>query len=221
MSSVDLPHRLFLEEKMAIHVVTGVRGVGKTAVCTAMVNEFRGMQHVAFGDVIHQCASEVLGRDILRAETQESINREPEIRSKVYDRVRKNLDAMLTNGEILLETSGIVFNGGIFLRIAGHRFWEDLMPQHVVLLVAEPGVILQRFTLDTKNRGAAASAGLIRRSQELLVMWASGYAIARQIPMTLIQADESLGDIVEAMQRSICLSEQERGLHASFNGGSV
>ncbi|WP_456484105.1 adenylate kinase [Methanopyrus kandleri] len=183
-------------------VATGVPGVGATTVTTEAVKELEGYEHVNYGDVMLEIAKEeglVEHRDEIRklpAEKQREIQR---LAARRIAEMAEEKEGIIVDTHCTIKTPAGY--------LPGLPIWvlEELQPDVIVLIEADPDEIMMRRVKDSEERQRDYDrAHEIEEHQKMNRMAAMAYAALTGATVKIIENhDDSLEEAVREFVETV------------------
>ncbi|WP_456481709.1 adenylate kinase [Methanopyrus sp.] len=184
-------------------VATGVPGVGATTVTTEAVKELEGYEHVNYGDVMLEIAKEeglVEHRDEIRklpAEKQREIQR---LAARRIAEMAEEKEGIIVDTHCTIKTPAGY--------LPGLPIWvlEELQPDVIVLIEADPDEIMMRRVKDSEERQRDYDrAHEIEEHQQVNRMAAMAYAAMTGATVKIIEnhdgrLEEAVREFVETVR---------------------
>ncbi|AAM01242.1 adenylate kinase [Methanopyrus kandleri] len=184
-------------------VATGVPGVGATTVTTEAVKELEGYEHVNYGDVMLEIAKEeglVEHRDEIRklpAEKQREIQR---LAARRIAKMAEEKEGIIVDTHCTIKTPAGY--------LPGLPIWvlEELQPDVIVLIEADPDEIMMRRVKDSEERQRDYDrAHEIEEHQKMNRMAAMAYAALTGATVKIIEnhddrLEEAVREFVETVR---------------------
>ncbi|WP_457614649.1 adenylate kinase [Methanopyrus sp.] len=180
-------------------VATGVPGVGATTVTTEAVKDLPGYEHVNYGDVMLEIAKEeglVEHRDEIRklpAEKQREIQR---LAARRIAKMAEEREGIIVDTHCTIKTPAGY--------LPGLPVWvlEELRPDVIVLIEADPDEIMMRRVRDSEERQRDYDrAHEIEEHQRMNRMAAMAYAALTGATVKIIENHD--GRLEEAVQEFV------------------
>ncbi|MFQ5815132.1 MAG: adenylate kinase [Candidatus Hydrothermarchaeaceae archaeon] len=187
--------------KMAVIVVTGTPGAGKTTVLNQALQSIKNFEVVNFGDEMFEHAKRmeiVDDRDDLRKQS-------PDIQREIQRIAAKNVSEKAKNSSIIVDTHCTIKTPKGYL--PGLPFWvlEELMPKSIVLVEAEAEDIVSRRRNDEERIRDEEMTQAIEEHQRVNRAAAMAYARVCGATVKMIRnrenkLDEAVVEMIEALE---------------------
>lgn len=174
---------------MGVTFVSGVPGVGLSAVTERARGELEGYELVNFGDVMLEQAA---ARDVATSRTELGSLSKRETR-RLQRRAGEYVADRAASTDVLVTTHLAVETDGGFLPGLPEAVLHDVAPDRFVLVEAAPETIRKRRAGTDREYGDASTRA-IEFEQDLNRAAAFEYAVAADAPVSLVENDGDVGD---------------------------
>ncbi|MEE8358518.1 MAG: adenylate kinase [Candidatus Hydrothermarchaeales archaeon] len=187
---------------MKVVVVTGTPGVGKTTVLNHSLEVVGGSYKVVnFGDVM----IEVAKRDGIVEDRDDLRKQEPEVQKEIQRQAGKRIAEMALESNIIVDTHCTIKTPKGYL--PGLPVWvlEELRPDTIILVEADPADIVSRRVGDPTRTRDAEDISMLTEHQEINRAIAVAYSVLTGATVKLVKnntdmLDDAAEDMAAAMR---------------------
>ncbi len=185
---------------MGVIVVTGTPGAGKSTVLQGALQKTKDYSLINYGDEMFAYAKKagiVQHRDELRKQT-------PETQKKIQKMAARRIARAAKKSRMIVDTHCTIKTSEGYL--PGLPVWvcEELRPDKIILVEADPGEIISRRKGDTTRQRDAEEASAIQEQQDMNRAAAISYSILSGAVVKIVKnRDNGLAEAIEAMVKAL------------------
>jgi adenylate kinase len=172
---------------MAVIVVTGTPGAGKTTVLKKALESISNFNVVNFGDEMLSYA-----KKIGIVEDRDELRKQPlDIQREIQKKAAKNISEKAKNSHVIVDTHCTVKTPMGYLPGLPKWVLEELKPKTIVLVEADPEDIVNRRLMDAERTRDKEMTQEIREHQEMNRAVAMAYAMVSGATVKMIKNREN------------------------------